>query len=257
MSETIQSGTLYVVSTPIGNLDDITRRAVFILGGVDLIAAEDTRTTRILLDHLGIEKPLVSYFMHNEMRRIPELLQKLAHGLSVAVVTDAGTPGISDPAFALIRAAVEQDTRVIPIPGASAVLAGLVASGLPTDRFVFEGFLPHKKGRKTRLDSLRAEPRTIVFYEAPHRIERTLGDLAAHFGDRKAALARELTKKFEEIRRGTLPELLESVRSTPPKGEMVIILAGCARKELGQGSSTSEFEDQNHGKELGDTGATA
>jgi 16S rRNA (cytidine1402-2'-O)-methyltransferase len=226
MSETIRPGALYVVSTPIGNLDDITLRAIKILGGVDLIAAEDTRKTKVLLDHLSIAKPLLSYYSYNEARRIPELLSHLAGGKSVAVVTDAGTPGISDPAFLLIRAAVEKEIPVIPIPGASAALAALVASGLPTERFVFEGFLPVKKGRQTKLKELMNERRTIILYESPFRIERTLTDIVAHFGNRRIAVARELTKKFEEVLRGSAAEILAHVQRSRPKGEFVIVIGG-------------------------------
>lgn len=226
MSETVRPGALYVVSTPIGNLEDITLRAIKILGGVDLIAAEDTRKTKILLDHLSIAKPLLSYYSYNEARRIPELISHLTGGKSVAVVTDAGTPGISDPAFLLIRAAVEKEIPVIPVPGASAALAALVASGLPTERFVFEGFLPVKKGRQTKLKELRNERRTIILYESPFRIERTLADIVAHFGDRRIALARELTKKFEEVLRGSAAEILAHVQRSRPKGEFVIVIGG-------------------------------
>ena len=226
MSEEIIPGALYVVSTPIGNLGDISRRAEFVLGGVDLIAAEDTRATRILLDHLSIRKPLLSYFSYNERRRVPQLLDALASGRTVALVTDAGTPGISDPAHAAIVAAVEKGFPVVAIPGASAVLAALVVSGLPTDRFVFEGFLPIKKGRKTRLEELAREPRTMVIYESPHRIERTLTDLSTVLGDRFVAVAREMTKKFETVLRGKLSTVLAAVRSTPPRGEYVIVVAG-------------------------------
>jgi len=247
MSETIQHGVLYIVSTPIGNLEDITRRAVTILSGVDLIAAEDTRTTRILLNHLGIEKPLISYFVQNEMRRVPELIQRLQQGSAVALVTDAGTPGISDPAYALIRAALQNEIRVIPVPGASALLAGLVASGLPTERFVFEGFLPHKKGRKTRIGQLKHETRTIVLYESPHRIERTLRELTAELGARTAVLARELTKKFEEVRRGTLVQLLDSVQTNPPKGEIVLVVEGCDDRDRATGRTSDDNKDDDHG----------
>ncbi len=231
MSETILPGALYVVSTPIGNLDDITLRAIKILGGVDLIAAEDTRKTRFLLDHLQISKPLVSYYSYNESRRVPELIEKLAKGNSVAVVTDAGTPGISDPAFLLIRAAIDHSIQIIPIPGASAVLAGLVASGLPSERFVFEGFLPVKKGRKTRFEQLKRETRTIVVYESPFRIERTLQDVAEHFGERRIVVARELTKKFEEIVRGTVSDVLQRITVSSPKGEFVVVIEGCNDKQ--------------------------
>lgn len=247
MTETIQPGTLYVVSTPIGNLGDITHRALHILGNVDVIAAEDTRTSRVLLDHYGIATPLVSYFIQNELRRIPELVQRLKTGGSVAVVSDAGTPGISDPAFALVRAALQDGAQVISIPGASAMLTALVASGLPTERFVFEGFLPHKKGRKTRIGQIAGEPRTVVLYESPHRIERTLADLAEAIGERRAVLARELTKKFEEMRRGTVRELLEGVRSVPPRGEIVLVIEGCDRRQAGAPTDEGEDKETDHG----------
>ncbi|HEX9006489.1 MAG TPA: 16S rRNA (cytidine(1402)-2'-O)-methyltransferase, partial [Bacteroidota bacterium] len=208
MGEEIQPRTLYVVSTPIGNLGDISRRAERILGGVDLIAAEDTRTTGVLLNHLAIRRPLISYFSRNAAGRTPQLLDRLKAGASIAVVTDAGTPGISDPAYALIRDAVEAGIPVVPVPGASALLAALVASGLPPDRFVFEGFLPLKKGRRTRWERLRDEERTIVVYESPLRIVRTLEELIGQLGDRRVAVARELTKKFEEVQRGPASEVL-------------------------------------------------
>jgi 16S rRNA (cytidine1402-2'-O)-methyltransferase len=226
MSEEIVKGALYLVSTPIGNLDDITLRALHILKGVDLVAAEDTRKTGFLLSHLGIEKPLLSYFSYNERKRIPELLERMRNGASIAVVTDAGTPGISDPAYLVVREAVAAGLRVIASPGASAVLAALVISGLPTDRFVFEGFLPVKKGRKTRFEALAKEERTIVIYESPHRIEKTLGDLQTHMGDRQVAVVRELTKKFEEVERGTAAAVLERIRSKTPRGEYVLVVAG-------------------------------
>ncbi len=220
---------LYVVSTPIGNLEDITLRAIRVLSAVDLIAAEDTRKTKFLLDHLKISKPLVSYYSYNEARRVPELVAQLKAGKSVAVVTDAGTPGISDPAFLLIRAAVEARIHVTPIPGANAGLAALVASGLRTERFVFEGFLPVKKGRKSKLQDLQNESRTIIVYESRHRIERTLGDIAEYLGERRVVVARELTKKFEEFYRGTAGEILETIRRSTPKGEFVIIVEGRAK----------------------------
>lgn len=227
MSETIVAGALYVVSTPIGNLEDITLRAIRILGGVDLVAAEDTRKTKFLLDHLSISKPLVSYYSYNETRRVPELIEKMQRGTSVAVVTDAGTPGISDPAFLLISQAIEHDIPVIPVPGASAVLAALVVSGLPMDRFVFEGFLPVKKGRKTKLEALKEENRTVILYESPFRIVRTLEELVEHIGgERRVVVARELTKKFEEITRGTLAGVLSSLSRQSAKGEYVIVLEG-------------------------------
>ncbi len=231
MSETIEPGALYIVSTPIGNLGDITRRAVGVLGGVDLVAAEDTRKTGFLLEHLGISKPLISYFSYNERRRVPELLAKLKAGTTIAVVTDAGTPGISDPAFSMIREAVAEGIRVIPVPGASAFLAALVVSGLPMDRFVFEGFLPVKKGRRTRLEELKEERRTFVLYEAPHRVTKTLEAILAHCGDRRVAVVREATKKFEEVLRGSMSTVLEKVRQKAPRGEYVIVVAGTDDRE--------------------------
>jgi 16S rRNA (cytidine1402-2'-O)-methyltransferase len=227
MSETIERGVLYIVSTPIGNLDDITLRAIKILGGVDLIAAEDTRKTRFLLDHLTITKPLLSYYSYNETRRTPELIEKLDDGKSVALVTDAGTPGISDPAFGLIKAALDHGLRVIPVPGASAVLPALIVSGLPTDRFVFEGFLPVKKGRKTKFEQLRNENRTIVIYESPFRIVKTVEEVRQYFGERRIAVVREITKKFEEVIRGTASEVLEQLKKKAPRGEYVLVVEGC------------------------------
>jgi 16S rRNA (cytidine1402-2'-O)-methyltransferase len=226
MSESIQPGALYIVSTPIGNLDDITLRAIRVLGGVDLIAAEDTRTTRVLFDHLYITKPLVSFYSYNEARRTPELIEKLAGGASIALVTDAGTPGISDPAYTLIRAAIDHGCMVIPIPGASAVLSALVASGLPMDRFVFEGFLPTKKGRKTKFEQLRTEPRTIVIYESPFRIVKTVEEVHEYFGERRIAVVRELTKKFEETLRGTTSDVLNQLKKKTPRGEYVLVVEG-------------------------------
>ena len=226
MQEEIQRGTLYVVSTPIGNLEDITLRAVKVLSGVDLIAAEDTRTTRVLLNRYNITKPMLSYFSHNERRRAPEILERLKAGASVALVSDAGTPGISDPAYVLITQALEQEIPVVPIPGASALLAALVVSGLPTDRFVFEGFLPLKKGRKTKLQELKMEERTIVLYESPHRVLKTLGELLESLGERDVVVAREMTKKFEEVMRGSLSSVLADMSKRQARGEYVIVISG-------------------------------
>ena len=226
MQEEIQRGTLYVVSTPIGNLEDITIRAVKVLSGVDLIAAEDTRTTRVLLNRYNITKPMLSYFSHNERRRAPEILERLKAGASVALVSDAGTPGISDPAYVLITQALEQEIPVVPIPGASALLAALVVSGLPTDRFVFEGFLPLKKGRKTKLQELKLEERTIVLYESPHRVLKTLGELLESLGERDVVVAREMTKKFEEVMRGSLSSVLADMSKRQARGEYVIVISG-------------------------------
>ena len=226
MAEEIIPGTLYVVPTPIGNLDDITLRAIKILGSVDLIAAEDTRTTKFLLDHLGISKPLISFFSHNQAVRTPQIMEKLAAGNSVALVSDAGTPGISDPAYALITAAIENEVLIIPLPGPTAFIPALIASGLPTHEFLFAGFLPIKKGRQTELLRLKEEKRTIVLYESPHRLLRTLEDFLEICGDRHAVVARELTKKFEEIRRGPLSGHISHFSTSPIKGEFVLILAG-------------------------------
>lgn len=226
MSERIEPGTLYIVSTPIGNLEDFSRRGARILSGVDVIAAEDTRTTGVLLQHLEITRPLISFHEHNERRRAGELIARLRSGGTVALVSDAGTPGISDPAFSIVREAVAGGVRVVAVPGASALLAALVVSGLPMERFVFEGFLPLKKGRQTRLKELAEEERTIILYEAPHRLMRTLADLHGAMGDRDVAVARELTKRFEEVRRGTLTEVTEHFTPRTPKGEFVIVIAG-------------------------------
>ncbi len=224
--ETVEKGTLYLVSTPIGNLADISYRAVHILKNVDLIAAEDTRTSGVLLRHYEIKTRMTSYHSYNLKKETVKLVQKLSDGLSVALISDAGTPCLSDPGFNLVQACVENDIPVVPIPGASALLAGLTASGLPVHRFVYEGFLPQKKGRKTRLTFLSEEERTVVLYESPHRIEKTVRELLQYWGDRNVVMARELTKKFEEFHRGTLSSLLEHLQSGKVKGEIVLIIAG-------------------------------
>jgi len=221
----VSVGTLYLVSTPIGNLDDISYRAVRILSGVDLIAAEDTRTTKILLDHFHIQKPLISYHNFNERQRSAQLVQKLKSGTSIALVSDAGTPGISDPAYRVVHDAIREHIPVVPVPGASAFLAALVVSGMPMEKFVYEGFLPHKKGRKTRLEQLAREDRTIILYESPHRLLRTLRDILAVLGDRDVVVARELTKKFEEVLRGKTSELISRISTRPLKGEFVIVIS--------------------------------
>ncbi len=226
MENPASPGTLYVVSTPIGNLEDITYRAVRILSSVDLIAAEDTRKTKILLERYNISKPMVSYYSYNERQRAPDLIQKLLGGQSIAVVSDAGTPGISDPAFFLVRAAIEKGIPIVPIPGPTAFTAALVVSGIPADRFIFEGFLPQKKGRKTKLEALRLEPRTIILYESPHRVVKTLTEISTHWGTRQVVVARELTKKFEEITRGSVENVLAVISSKSPKGEYVIVVEG-------------------------------
>ena len=198
-------GILYIVATPIGNLEDITARALRVLKEVDVIAAEDTRHTQILLDHYAIRTPLTSYHEHNEKAKAVELAHRLAAGQNVAVVCDAGTPAISDPGYRLAAAAIGAGIRIVPVPGASALTAVLSASGLPTDRFIFEGFLPAgKKPRRARLQSLRDETRTLVFYEAPHRLKETLDDMVELLGNRQAVLAREVSKVYEEFLRGSL-----------------------------------------------------
>lgn len=207
-------------------MEDITLRAIRILGEVDLVAAEDTRRTGLLLKHHGIQNKLFSYYDHNKARQAPAMIARMQQGESVAIVSDAGTPGISDPAYLLVKMAVAAGINVIPVPGPTAAIAGLIVSGLPTDRFVFEGFLPVKKGRKTRLDILAIEPRTIILYEAPHRILRTLHDLIDHFGDRSITVCREMTKKFEEIIKGSISEMITHFSAKKPKGEFVLIIAG-------------------------------
>ncbi|MBI3587443.1 MAG: 16S rRNA (cytidine(1402)-2'-O)-methyltransferase [Ignavibacteriales bacterium] len=226
MDSSNSPGTLYLVATPIGNLDDVTYRAVKILSSVDLIAAEDTRKTKILLDHYNIAKPMLSYYSFNEKQRAPQLIEKLLQGQSIALVSDAGTPGISDPAFFIVRSALEHSIPIIPIPGASACISALIISGLPTDSFVFEGFLPLKKGRKTKFESLRTEPRTIIFYESPHRVLKTLNEISTYFGDRRVVVARELTKKFEEVVRGPVSSVLKELSAKTPRGEYVIVVEG-------------------------------
>jgi len=217
-----------LVPTPIGNLADITLRALDCLRQADRIAAEDTRHTRHLLTHHGIDTPTLALHMHNEHHRIPQLLQEIVdNGWHVAVVSDAGTPGISDPGFLIVREALKLGIPIEVLPGPAAFVPALVGSGLPCDRFVFEGFLPVKKGRQTRLKELAEEVRTLIFYEGPHRLPRTLADLAEHFGtERPAALARELTKLHEEFIRGTLSQLHEHCTRVSPKGECVLVVGG-------------------------------
>jgi 16S rRNA (cytidine1402-2'-O)-methyltransferase len=224
----IQPATLYLVATPIGNLADITFRAVQLLQQVDLIAAEDTRHTGKLLHHFQITTPQISYHEHNRQKRIPELLQRLQAGQSLALVSDAGMPGISDPGYELVCACYEAQIPVVPIPGASAVVTAIAAAGLPANRFVFEGFLPPKgTDRADRLAQLQREPRTIVLYESPHRLIKTLQDLQSTLGaDRRITLARELTKRYEEFWRGTLAEALAYYQTTEPRGEFTVAIAG-------------------------------
>jgi 16S rRNA (cytidine1402-2'-O)-methyltransferase len=218
-------GTLYLVATPIGNLEDITLRALRVLRECDVVAAEDTRHTGRLLQHFGISKPLLSYFQFNEAKRSEELLERLKRGEKIALVTDAGSPGISDPGARVVAAAIGAGLRVESVPGPCALVAALTASGLPTDEFHFAGFLPHKSGQRRRqLEGLRAVPGTLVFYESPYRIIKFLEELAELFPERKLVLARELTKKFEEFQRGTAAQLLERMQSKSPKGEFVVVV---------------------------------
>jgi len=221
---------LYIVSTPIGNLEDITQRALRVLGEVDVIACEDTRHTRRLLTHFGIDTPTISYHEHNERERAEELVQRLRNGESVAVVSDAGTPGINDPGFRLVREAIANSIPVVPVPGPSALITALVASGLATDEFFFGGFLPAKaNARRARLAELRAVPATLIFYEAPHRIAATLNDASEILGARDAVVARELTKLHEEFVRGNLNELAEQFSSgDKARGEIVLMIARAA-----------------------------
>ena len=220
-------GKLYLCATPIGNLDDITLRAVDVLREVDFILAEDTRTTSFLLRHLGIEKKLHSHHKFNEHATVKMVAGSIAAGRNAALVSDAGTPGISDPGFLLVRTCVEAGIEVETLPGATALVPALVQSGFPCDRFCFEGFLPQKKGRAKQLQSLADEERTMVFYESPYRVVKCLEQFAEVFGsERRVSVSRELTKKFEQTVRGTVAEVLEHFRTTEPKGEFVIVLAG-------------------------------
>jgi len=243
-------GTLYLCPTPIGNLEDITLRALKILRQVDFIAAEDTRVTVKLLNHYDIKTPLVSYHEHNQRQKGPEIIRLLLKGKNVALVTDAGTPGISDPGEDLVKLAVGEGIPVVPLPGAVAAVCALVASGLSTDRFVFEGFLPRKpKERKQRLAQIAAEPRTIVFYEAPHRLLKTLEYLMEALGNRKISVAREMTKLHEEFFRGTIEQAIEKYKKTEPRGEMVLVVEGLGEladnTDTGIQTDTETLNSQN------------
>lgn len=233
---------LYLVPTPIGNLDDITLRAVNVLREVDFILAEDTRTTAFLLRHLGIEKKMYAHHKFNEHATVGMVCEAMAAGRTVALVSDAGTPGISDPGFLLVRACVEAGIEVETLPGATALVPALVQSGFPCDRFCFEGFLPQKKGRAKRLQRLQEEERTMIFYESPYRVVRALEEFAALFGsERRVSVSRELTKKFEQTVRGTLAEVAGHFRLHAPKGEFVIIVAG--KPKLGREDRNEEEEE--------------
>ena len=238
-------GTLYLVATPIGNLADITHRALDVLRNVSLIACEDTRHTRKLLQHYGLSTKTISYHEHNEQQRAQELVGKLQQGDDIAVVSDAGTPSISDPGFRLVRAAIENDIPVVPVPGPSALISALIAAGLPTDEFFFGGFLPAKSNaRRSRLTELKSVPGTLVFYEAPHRLSETLIDALEILGEREAVVARELTKLHEEIKRGRLSELAQHYSTEEPRGEIVLLIDRTVLAETTTNESVSNLVDQ-------------
>ncbi|WP_416997430.1 16S rRNA (cytidine(1402)-2'-O)-methyltransferase [Alistipes ihumii] len=235
---------LYVVPTPIGNLDDITLRAVRVLSDVDLILAEDTRTTQVLLRHLGIEKRMWSHHKFNEHSAVEAVARTIESGEAVALVSDAGTPGISDPGFLLVRTCLEHGIEIETLPGATAFVPALVDSGFPCDRFCFEGFLPAKKGRTKRLLQLADEERTMIFYESPYRLTKTLEQFAGVFGpERPVSVSRELTKKFEQTVRGTLAEVAAHFAAHEPKGEIVVVLGGRSRREAGADGPAASGRD--------------
>lgn len=225
-------GILYIVPTPVGNMEDMTLRAIRILKEADVVLAEDTRTSGILLKHFGIQQHLMSHHKFNEHGTTAGVIERLKAGQTVALISDAGTPGISDPGFFLVREAAKAGIEVQTLPGATACIPALVSSGLPCDRFCFEGFLPQKKGRLTHLESLRDEPRTMVLYESPYRLLKTLQQLAEFMGgDRQVSVCREISKVHEESVRGTLDEVIAHFTQTEPRGEIVIVLAGCGKRE--------------------------
>ena len=230
-----EKNSLYLVPTPIGNLGDITLRALEILKSVDTILAEDTRTSGVLLKHYDISKPLQSFHIFNEHKTVSKLIERLNNGETMALISDAGTPGISDPGFLLVREALKAGIKVDCLPGATALIPAIVKSGFPTDRFVFEGFLPHKKGRQTALKKLAEEERTIIFYESPHRLVKALEQLKEYFGaDRQVSVSRELSKKFEETKTGTVDELLKHFASKEVKGEIVVVVSGRSKEKLNE-----------------------
>ena len=247
MQNELKPGILYIVGTPIGNLEDMTFRAVRILQAVDVIAAEDTRHTGKLLHHFQITTPQTSYHEHNQQRRIPELIEQLHQGKAIALVTDAGMPGISDPGYELVKACIEAGITVVPIPGPSAAITALSAAGLPTDKFVFEGFLPAKgQERKQRLDAIASLTQTLILYEAPHRLRQTLQDLAAVLGEnRQIVLARELTKLHEEFWRGSITDAIAHYTSREPQGEFTLLIAGVSLEKPRLSEATIKAELQN------------
>ena len=230
---------LYIIPTPIGNLEDMTYRAVRLLGEVDMVLAEDTRTSQVLLKHYGIERKLYAHHKFNEHASAEEVARQIEAGRSVALISDAGTPGISDPGFLLVRTCLEHDIEVETLPGATAFVPALVQSGFPCDKFCFEGFLPQKKGRKKRLAALAEEPRTMIFYESPFRVLKALGEFGEVFGmERRVSVSRELSKKFEQTVRGTIAEVMAHFEAHPPKGEFVMVVEGANGKD-----SKDEVED--------------
>lgn len=246
-------GTLYLVATPIGNLSDLSERALAVLREADLIAAEDTRHTLKLLNHFAIKKPMMSYFEHNKAERGQEILRILKEGKDVALVSDAGTPAISDPGEDLVRLCAQNDISVVPVPGPCALINALIVSGLPTGRFSFEGFLSvNKKNRKQHLESIRSDTHTLIFYEAPHKLKNTLADMLQILGDRQIALVRELTKKYEEVLRMTLSEAAAYYETTEPKGEFVLVLSGAPEdSEENPLASLTVFEHMDYYLEQG------
>lgn len=230
-TDTSDNSKLYLVPTPIGNLEDITLRAIRILKEVDVILAEDTRTSGKLLKHYNIDTPMLSHHMHNEHRMVDRIVDRIEAGETFALISDAGTPAISDPGFLLSRACLERGVEIECLPGATAFVPALINSGFPNEKFVFEGFLPVKKGRQTRLKILAEEPRTIIFYESPHKLVKTLDQFETYFGEeRLVSVSRELTKIYEETRRGTVKEIKEHYIDHPPKGEIVVVLKGNTKK---------------------------
>ncbi len=241
-------GILYLVPTPVGNLEDITYRALRILREADLILAEDTRTSGNLLRHFEIRNAMISYHKFNEHQTVSGIVERLKRGENIAVISDAGTPGISDPGFLVARAAVQAGIQVIALPGPTAFVPALVSSGLPCDRFAFEGFLPPKKGRQTRLEALQEEPRTMIFYESPHRVVKTLAQFIEFYGaERQVAVCREISKVHEECVRGTLEEVLGHFQEVEPRGEFVIILAGAEveKKKKNKNRNRKDEDEDN------------
>ena len=243
MDKNKTSGILYICGTPIGNLEDITLRALKVLKKVKLIAAEDTRHTKKLLNHYQINTKITSYYEYNKFKKAPYLVEILKNGQDIALVSDAGMPGISDPGYVLVNLVLKDNIKIIPVPGVSALITALVVSGLPTDKFVFEGFLPRKiKERKRYFKSIENEERTVIFYETPHRLKRTLKDMLEIWGDRKIVIARELTKKFEEMIRGNLSQIISEINTKEIKGEITLVVQGGIKKK--ENDATDFLKDE-------------